>query len=337
MVQTQQYGAETLREMDQRSIEPTPENYAVWYAFVTGTNAELRKQVEIMASNDQEFDKFRNQSLFEEYVLPELAAGAIASAGDDLDNIVYRLNSTVGDAGESAEKYGAALAQASDSLGAGGADVQAIVGSLMAETKAMQDRNAALQAELMESTSEIDALREKLEDSKREAETDGLTGIANRKCFDRSLDELSTAAQASGETMCLLMVDIDFFKKFNDSFGHATGDQVLKLVARTLTDCVRDEDLAARYGGEEFSVILPGADLDKAWEIGERIRTQVGAKKIMKRSTNEDLGTITLSVGVGRYRPGEPVADLMKRADEALYLCKENGRNQVLTEEKLPG
>ena len=82
-------------------------------------------------------------------------------------------------------------------------------------------------------------------------------------------------------------------------------------------------------------MILPGADLAKAWEIGERIRTQVGAKKIMKRSTIEDLGTITLSVGIGRYRPGEPLSDLMKRADEALYLCKASGRNQVLTEEKL--
>jgi diguanylate cyclase len=335
--QTQQYATETLQEMEKRAIDPTPENYSVWYAVVTGGNAELRKQVEVMASNDQEFDKFRNQSLFEEYILPDLASGAIASAGDDLESIVYRLNNTVGEAGESAEKYGEALAQASDSLGAGGADVQAIVGSLMAETKAMQDRNAALQAELSESTSEIDTLREKLEDSKREAETDGLTGIANRKRFDRSLDELSNAAEASGETLCLLMVDIDFFKKFNDSFGHQTGDQVLKLVARTLSDCVREEDVAARYGGEEFSVILPRADLVKAWDIGERIRTQVGAKKIMKRSTNEDLGTITLSVGVSIYRPGEPVANLMKRADDALYLCKESGRNQVLTEEKLPG
>ncbi len=336
MQQAQEYGAETLREMQKRSIEPTPENYSVWYAFVTGTNAELRRQVEIMASNDQEFDKFRNQSLFEEYILPGLASGAIASAGDDLDSIVYRLNATVGEAGESAEKYGAALAMANDSLGARGADVKSIVASLMAETKAMQERNMALQAELKESTSEIDTLREKLEDSKREAETDGLTGIANRKCFDRSLAELSSAAEANKESMCLLMVDIDFFKKFNDSFGHATGDQVLKLVARTLMDCVRDRDIAARYGGEEFSVILPGADLGTAWEIGERIRIQVGAKKIMKRSTNEDLGTITLSVGVGRYRPGEPLSDLMKRADEALYLCKSKGRNQVLTEEKLP-
>jgi diguanylate cyclase len=266
-----------------------------------------------------------------------MASAAVAAAGDDLDNIVYRLNSTVGEAGESAEKYGAALAQASNSLGAGGADVQAIVGSLMAETQAMQERNAALQFELGESTSEIDSLREKLEDSKREAETDGLTGIANRKHFDRALLELSNAAVENKESMCLLMVDIDFFKKFNDTFGHQTGDQVLKLVARTLTDCVRADDLAARYGGEEFSVILPRADLDKGWEIGERIRTQVGAKKIMKRSTNEDLGTITLSVGVSLYRHGEPVADAMKRADEALYLAKGSGRNQVLTEEKLPG
>ena len=337
MQQIQKYATETLLEMEKRAIDPTPENYSIWYAVVTGGNAELRKQVEIMASNDQEFDKFRNQSLFDEYIMPTMASGALSSAGDDLDNIVYRLNSTVGEAGDSAEKYGAALAQASDSLGAGGADVKAIVGSIMAETKAMQDRNAALQAELSESTSEIDALREKLEDSKREAETDGLTGIANRKRFDRSLDELSTAAQENDETLCLLMVDIDFFKKFNDSFGHQTGDQVLKLVARTLSDCVRDDDVAARYGGEEFSVILPRADLSTAWEIGERIRTQVGAKKIMKRSTNEDLGTITLSVGVSLYRKGEPVADLMKRADEALYLCKGSGRNQVLTEEKLPG
>ncbi len=129
---------------------------------MTVTNAELRKQVEIMASNDQEFDKFRNQSLFEEYVLPVLASGASASAGDDLDNIVYRLTTTVGEAGESAEKYGAALALANDSLGARGADVKAIVASLMAETKAMQARNAALQAELRESTSEIGTLREKL-------------------------------------------------------------------------------------------------------------------------------------------------------------------------------
>ena len=337
MQQTQQYATETLLEMEKRAIEPTPENYSVWYAVVTGANADLRRQVEVMASNDQEFDKFRNQSLFDEYVLPTLAAGAIASAGDDLDNIVYRLNNTVGEAGESAEKYGEALAHASNRLGAGGADVEAIVGSLIAETTAMQERNTALQAELSESTSEIDTLREKLEDSKREAETDGLTGIANRKHFDRSLEELSGAAQTNDETMCMLMVDIDFFKKFNDTFGHQTGDQVLKLVARTLTDCVRDEDLAARYGGEEFSVILPGADLAKGWEIGERIRTQVSAKKIMKRSTNEDLGTITLSVGVSLYRAGEPLGDLMKRADEALYLAKGSGRNLVLTEEKLPG
>ncbi|MDA0341690.1 MAG: GGDEF domain-containing protein, partial [Proteobacteria bacterium] len=164
-----------------------------------------------------------------------------------------------------------------------------------------------------------------------------LTGIANRKHFDRALNEMSSAANENGQPMCMLMVDIDFFKKFNDNYGHQTGDQVLRLVAKTLEVCVRQEDLAARYGGEEFSVILPNASLAVAREIGERIRVQVGAKKIMKRSTSEDLGSITLSVGVSLLRPGEPVGDLMKRADEALYLAKGSGRDQVMTEEQLPG
>ena len=269
------YASETLQEMETRGVAPTPENYSVWYAFVTGSNAALRRQVEVLVSNEQEFDQFRNKSLFEEYVLPTVASAAIASASDDLDSIVYRMSTTLGDAGESAERYGAALEQASDSLGAGGgtADVQAIVGSLIAETTAMQEKNAMLQNELQESTDEIDGLRQKLEDSKREAETDGLTNIANRKRFDRSIDEALAQATEANSSLCMLMVDIDHFKKFNDTFGHQTGDQVLRLVAKSLTDCVRDRDLAARYGGEEFSVILPDADLAKAAEIGERIRT----------------------------------------------------------------
>ena len=128
------------------------------------------------------------------------------------------------------------------------------------------------------------------------------------------------------------MVDIDFFKKFNDNYGHQLGDQVLKLVAKTLTTSVREGDLPARYGGEEFSVVLPNADLEVAREIAERIRKRVGVKKIVKRSTGEDLGNITMSLGIARYDIGESMQELIKRADEALYAAKRTGRNRVLTE-----
>ena len=143
----------------------------------------------------------------------------------------------------------------------------------------------------------------------------------------------STTEQSFMELYVRLCVTL--FKKFNDNFGHQLGDQVLRLVGRTLTDSVRDDDLPARYGGEEFGVLLPSAELDKAREIGERIRQQVGAKRIVKRSTGEDLGTITLSIGCSRYVHGEPVPDLVKRADAALYLAKRSGRNRVMTEDDL--
>lgn len=333
--QAMRYASEVLTLMSRRGVPPTPENYAVWYAYVTGTNGDLRRQVDLLIENDQEFDRFRSQSLFQDYVLPTMASSAIGGAADDLDSIVYRLTGMVGEAGEDAARYGEALTNATTNLDTakGVAGIQSVVASLMAETKAIQEKNQSLQDRLQESADEIDGLRQKLEDSRREAETDGLTGINNRKRFDRSLRDLAAAAIENDTSLCLLMIDIDHFKKFNDNFGHQLGDQVLKLVAKTLTECVRDLDVPARYGGEEFSVILPKSDLDIAREIGDRIRVTVGAKRIIKRSTGEDLGTITLSVGAGKYVLGEAVTDLIKRADEALYLAKRSGRNQVLTED----
>jgi diguanylate cyclase len=337
--QARDYAAQAQAEMARRSIPATPENYAVWYSFVAGTNGDLRRHIETLAENHQEFDEFRSQWLFDEFVLPTMASAAIAHAGESLDGIIYGLTGVVSGAGEDAARYGEALESASGDLLAGHEQgpgvLKDIVRTLLDETRAMQDRNQALQERLQESSDEVEALRQKLEDSRREAETDGLTGIANRKRFDRSLRDMAAAAMAQNNALCLLMVDIDFFKKFNDNFGHQLGDQVLRLVGRTLTDSVRDDDLPARYGGEEFGVLLPSAELDKAREIGERIRQQVGAKRIVKRSTGEDLGTITLSIGCSRYVHGEPVPDLVKRADAALYLAKRSGRNRVMTEDDL--
>ena len=161
-------------------------------------------------------------------------------------------------AGDQAQQYGEALQSASVSLGAGNSatDVHAVVASLIDETRAAQRRNATQQQELSASAGEIEALRKQLEDSRREAEIDALTGIPHRKSFDKSLRSSVTQTMETGNPLCLLMIDIDFFKKFNDNYGHPLGDQVLRLVARTLCDCVRNDDLPARYGGEEFCVIF---------------------------------------------------------------------------------
>ena len=205
----------------------------------------------------------------------------------------------------------------------------------MAETKAMADINQHLVRSLELSSTEIARLRNELDDLKREASTDALTQLANRKMFDHALKLGIHQAGLDGAPICLLMIDIDHFKQFNDTYGHLLGDQILKLVARTLTELVQVKDTAARYGGEEFAVILPGVNLDAAIAVAETIRSQVADKRVTNRRTGQVLGQVTLSAGAAVYAPGESVGAFIHRADEALYLAKHDGRNRVRSETDL--
>ena len=137
---------------------------------------------------------------------------------------------------------------------------------------------------------------------------------------------------AEGEQVSVLLCDIDHFKKFNDSFGHQTGDQVLRLVANCLSDNVKGRDTAARYGGEEFIVLLRGIALKDATRIADQIRATVETKKLVKKSTGEILGSITISVGVAQFRVDETIENVVRRADACLYGAKHNGRNLVVDE-----
>jgi diguanylate cyclase len=159
-----------------------------------------------------------------------------------------------------------------------------------------------------------------------------MTGLANRKFFDDSLERAIAEAAARGEALSLLMIDIDHFKAFNDNYGHLTGDQVLRLVASSLKQNVKGQDVAARYGGEEFSVILPNTVLRSALTLGDHIRRAVMSKELMKRSTGEHLGRITVSIGVATLHAGDTPQSLIERADGCLYAAKHNGRNRVICE-----
>jgi diguanylate cyclase len=129
-----------------------------------------------------------------------------------------------------------------------------------------------------------------------------------------------------------MMIDIDHFKKFNDSFGHQVGDQVLRLVGRVLAESVRDCDLAARYGGEELMAILPGAPLEACAEAAERIRRRISEARLTRRTTGEEISSVTVSVGVAQFRMGESADRMIERCDRALYQAKRAGRNRVVQE-----
>jgi diguanylate cyclase (GGDEF)-like protein len=161
---------------------------------------------------------------------------------------------------------------------------------------------------------------------------DGLTGLANRRAFDDTLEHEVRRAQRDNKLLSLIMMDVDFFKKFNDAYGHLAGDECLRAIARALAASVgRSEDLAARYGGEEFAVIMPGAETEGALQVAESIRQAVMALNI--RHAGNSTGTVTISLGVATIAPGQDHGadqqSLIKLADERLYQSKSGGRNRV--------
>jgi diguanylate cyclase len=141
-------------------------------------------------------------------------------------------------------------------------------------------------------------------------------------------------ASAPRASLAMLMVDVDNFKRINDSWGHQVGDAVLRVVANKLQQSSRESDTIARYGGEEFVMLLPKAPLHEAMLVADRIRIAVSARNLTLRDTDKVIGTVTVSAGVAIYRPNEPVANFLKRADAALIQAKQSGRNRVITLER---
>jgi diguanylate cyclase (GGDEF)-like protein len=167
------------------------------------------------------------------------------------------------------------------------------------------------------------------EDLRVLAMRDGLTGVLNRRAFFEQIEPMFAAARAGNQPLCCIMSDIDHFKSINDRFGHATGDRVLKVVARALSGGVREPDLLGRYGGEEFCIALPGTGLDEACMVAERLRIEIENRAGKGVRSTPGL-VVTSSFGVSTLDPSvaDPL-DLIDRADKALYHSKESGRNRV--------
>jgi len=162
----------------------------------------------------------------------------------------------------------------------------------------------------------------------KHARSDSLTGLHNRRHLDDGLEHLSSRLGQEGCGFSFLILDVDHFKHFNDTYGHLGGDCVLATLGRVLRETMRKEDILTRYGGEEFAVILPGLCIDEAAEIAERLRIAVSETE-MTGSEGEPLPCVTISVGVTEASPGQDPTAVITAADKAMYEAKEAGRNRV--------
>jgi len=312
----------------------SPRNFEFWYQYASGNNPSFNQSVNERMEQKGALTDADIDQLYSAYIAANHASDRIDKVGSRVLDEIKQIMAVLDGAAGSANSYSASLADVGEKL-AGATDretLRALIERLVDGAKEMEANNRKLEARLSASKKEIEELQQNLETVRTESLTDPLTTLANRKFFDSAFERVFAEAKEKNEPLSLMMTDVDYFKQFNDKYGHQTGDQVLRLVALALKQNVKGQDVAARYGGEEFAVALPSTALRSALTVADHIRRAVMTKELMKRSSGERLGRVTVSIGVAAQRPGDTPASLIERADNCLYAAKRNGRNRVICE-----
>jgi len=279
-------------------LDPTPENYTAMYAQVTGVSPAP------------------STALVEQ--LLEDAQAHVAAAG-----------ALVGESRSATADYGNALAGTARDL-ALAAPTEQLVRFVVDLTRSMVERTQAAEQRLAEMGGQMEAMRGSLSDAQRSAEIDTLTGLPNRRTYERRLAAAMTAARADGSPLTLAICDIDHFKQVNDTHGHELGDRVLRFVADLLGQVADEDTLVARFGGEEFVLLFEHLPIERVIEEVDRMRLDLSTRRIVNRDTGERIGSITFSAGIAEFQVDAPDLTLFREADRALYAAKEGGRDRIV-------
>jgi diguanylate cyclase len=315
-------------------LPATPRSYEIWYAYATGHYPTLNLFINDLLAHRVPLSDADIDQIGTRFVSPNDTKDRIDTVGACVANEIGRVAATIHSTISLAGAHSEDLVHVDGTLSAikNRDTLRAVVERLEQLANRMQDGHRKLEAQFDTSKSQIKQLRVEMRNIAVASLTDPVTGLANRKLLERSLQKAIAAAVESGKPLSVVIGGIDHFKRFNDSWGHVIGDQVLQLVAQTLKNNVRPEDTVARYGGEQFAVVLPDATLKAAYAMADHVRHLIMSREIVKRSTDQDLGRVTVSFGVVSARAYDTINTLVARADTCLYAAKCNGRNRVIDE-----
>jgi len=335
--ETHSKAAEFLRlvcaMLGDHKLTANPINFAVCYEYVSGENPPFNAAMDLIIEKEGACTGANAYELFKRYIWDEdkrivdklrrefssLITGTVAGVGQSQAH-----------ASDSAEKLEAHSRRFEEENSID--DFQEILTDVVKETKEVAKNGHSLRQMLDETKIEIELLRQDLEHTKREATTDSLTGLTNRRAFEIAMRSFIDASGNFASKLCLLLIDIDHFKNVNDKYGHVFGDKVLKSVASLLMENIKGKDTIARIGGEEFAILLPDTKLEFANVVAENLRYAIEKSRIKKMNTGEMFERLTVSIGVTRYNKGETTDKFVDRADQALYQSKNTGRNKVTSQ-----
>ncbi|MBF0290970.1 MAG: GGDEF domain-containing protein [Nitrospinae bacterium] len=324
--------------MAENGIPMTPKNYFVWYEYYQGANLELVKAVKDMVSNGIRPDDRITSQLYgrffakdisdEERKKLEAEFQAVSKANIETKKLIEPIARDLKTLSETNATYGDKLSDFAGKMEAK-ADIEQVstmVVALLSDTKRIASQNKNISVQMENYSSQITNLREMLTNARAEARIDDLTQIANRRAFNESLAEEIKWVERNSAVSAFAMVDIDHFKRINDTYGHHVGDKALRAIASMLKESVGMNGEVFRYGGEEFAVILSGAKLEQAFAIMEKARRIINDNEFVIRDKVEE---ITVSAGISEIKNGMGAEDSQKTADNNLYLAKQSGRNTI--------
>jgi len=326
---------ETLKKtvplMIKHKVPTTPTNYALWYTYASQQQPRLNQAV------DQGIEALGHctptlcDNLYQELLASETDKD-MKQLKQSLTAMMQELSHTMSDTLSNAETFQGALSHTFSKLesaereGLSLEDTMTLVRELIRESRQIQLSTGTFKGQLSNAQQEITALREALSESQKEANEDALTRLNNRRAFERDIQSYTD----NNIPFSLIMMDIDKFKDFNDTFGHLLGDQVLKIVARRLLECSRDYAQSYRFGGEEFIIILPHKTLSSTRQQAETIRRAIEKISVLDKKSGQRINSVTASFGIATKQEDETSADVIARADSHLNQAKQLGRNRVL-------
>jgi len=328
---------ERLVEMfEEQNINPSPLNYYVWYQYIKGDIPKFRQEMDTILNDPFGYTDRVGRRLYDEFLKEDDSAATEFDRAFRrlIDVMVKKMNAWT----DKLESHTKELDRCTSELSNPDIDAQKvkdITDTVLSAANTMKESSAAFQKEMIESSEEVKMLRQKLIEARSEAMQDELTEIGNRKMFNNSITELMFNYQSKPGKLCLILTDIDHFKKFNDNYGHLVGDSILRYFANIMKKLTGNDETVCRYGGEEFAILLAECSIEKAAKKADEIRIALENTHLKRKDENKPISTVTASFGVAVFNGSESSEEFIARADKALYKAKDSGRNRVVMETEL--
>lgn len=311
----------------ENQLEPSPANYELAHTYMGGENRRLIDAVDRAIAQDGRLTEEMAELILTES-RSELTAEKLGNLVDEAQAGLKGIAALLKQSGADAQAYGDALETSAAVLEDESAPRESL-SALLDLTRSMINKTRAAEQQLRQTGKRMSALRTNLAEARRAAESDPLTGLANRRALEVRLSRAVEHARNSAEPLSLVFFDIDHFKVINDTHGHDVGDRVLRFIAARLAATSGNNFYVARYGGDEFVMLLENVDADETYMIVDKCRQELAERRLFEKQSGDPIGQISFSAGVAQWRPGEAARDLLHNADRALYRGKREGRDQV--------